>query len=120
VLNLKFAFHWIELGANFRIATLALFATVFTTGAARRFPLGAEPCYGHLMGEDRLLAAIERIDGALARIESAAANPGQAPAAATAPDDGRTQALEAAHRALRTRVQGAIALIDRLLESEPR
>ena len=64
------------------------------------------------MGDDRLLAAIGRIDSALARIEAAADAADHAPRQVPDPDN----ALDQAHRALRTRVEGAIAQIDRLLE----
>jgi hypothetical protein len=65
------------------------------------------------MGDERVTTAIGRIDRALARIESLAPRPGSAPHPA---DDGRAAALEAANRALRSKVEGAIAQIDRLLE----
>jgi hypothetical protein len=62
------------------------------------------------MADQRALAAIERIERAIARIE-AAARP-------TAPaDDSELQRVSAAHRALRGRVESAIAQIDRLLET---
>jgi hypothetical protein len=66
------------------------------------------------MGDERVIELIGRIDRALARIEAAA----RPPAPSQAPtDDGRAAALEEAHRALRTRVEGAIAQIDRLIAS---
>jgi hypothetical protein len=65
------------------------------------------------MGDDRVIELIGRIDRALARIEASAS---RQPAAA--PDDGRAAALEEAHRALRSRVEGAIAQIDRLLAAD--
>ena len=60
------------------------------------------------MADERALNAIERIERALARIEGAAEN--RAPPQADA-------GLEEAHRTLRSRVEGAIGEIDRLLES---
>ena len=62
------------------------------------------------MSEDRALAAIDRIERALARIEAAA----QRRATAPGPDPELRQ-LRAVHEALRGRVAGAIAQIDRLL-----
>jgi hypothetical protein len=62
------------------------------------------------MADERALAAIRRIEQALARIE-AASKP-----FATTSDDLRD--LIVAHRALRTKVEGAIGQIDRLLETE--
>ena len=73
------------------------------------------PCYGTAMGE-RASAAIDRIERALARIEAAATRP-----AAAAPMQGDSKdvaALREAHRTLRSRVEGAVAQIDRLLEAE--
>jgi hypothetical protein len=66
------------------------------------------------MGDEKVIELIGRIDRALARIE-AAARP-HAPPAPT-PDDGRVAALEETHRALRARVESAIAQIDRLLDA---
>jgi hypothetical protein len=63
------------------------------------------PC---AMADERALHAISRIERALARIETAAQ---QAPAR----DDRELNALRHAHQALRGKVQGAIAQIDRLL-----
>ena len=62
------------------------------------------------MADERALAAVARIERALARIESAA---GRAPAASD-------KRLEDAHRTLRSRVEGAIGQIDRLLETGER
>ena len=64
------------------------------------------------MGDERVIELIGRIDRALARIEAAADRP--APRQSQA-DDGRAAALEEAHRALRARVESAIAQIDGLL-----
>jgi DNA polymerase III delta subunit len=58
------------------------------------------------MGQDRAAASIERIERALVRIEAAAGRASR--------DDG----LRQAHAALRGKVEGAIAQIDRLLETE--
>ncbi|HEY0013195.1 MAG TPA: hypothetical protein VGB79_10130 [Allosphingosinicella sp.] len=70
------------------------------------------------MSEERALAAIERIDRALARIEAAAA---RQPAAAAPSHEPELRQLREVHEALRGRVEGAIAQIDRLLEdAEPR
>ena len=70
------------------------------------------------MSEERALAAIERIDRALARIEAAAQ---RQPAAASPSHEPELRQLREVHEALRGRVEGAIAQIDRLLETaEPR
>jgi hypothetical protein len=66
------------------------------------------------MSEERALAAIERIDRALARIEAAAQRP---PAAASPGHEPELRQLRQVHEALRGRVEGAIAQIDRLLEA---
>jgi hypothetical protein len=73
---------------------------------------------GLFMGDERVTNAIGRIDRALARIESAASRPFEAPGGAQSPsgDDSRAEALEEANRTLRSKVEGAIAQIDRLLE----
>lgn len=66
-----------------------------------------------LMGDARALDAIARIERALARIEtSARKSAGQGAEAA------ELAHLRSAHQALRSRVEGAIDQIDRLLESE--
>jgi hypothetical protein len=65
------------------------------------------------MSEERALAALERIDRALARIEAAAARP---PAPSPASDaEPELRRLREVHEALRGRVEGAIEQIDRLL-----
>jgi hypothetical protein len=65
------------------------------------------------MADERALAAIRRIEQALGRIEAASSRmtPFQ-----TSSEDLRD--LIVAHRALRTKVEGAIGQIDRLLETE--
>ena len=65
------------------------------------------------MSDERAVAALERIERALNRIEAAGAQT-QAPAGAA--DDGELLALQEAHQALRGKVEGAIAQIDRLLD----
>jgi hypothetical protein len=65
------------------------------------------------MAEDRAAEAIARIERALARIEAAAA----APRAAVV-DGEELRSLRQTHQALRGKVEGAIAQIDRLLERE--
>jgi hypothetical protein len=62
------------------------------------------------MPDPRALAAIDRIERALARIEAAAQPGGPG-------DSGELERLRAAHDALRGRVQGAIAQIDRLIDT---
>ena len=61
------------------------------------------------MPDPRALAAIDRIERALARIEAAAQS-------AQHDDGGELERLRTAHEALRGRVQGAIAQIDRLID----
>jgi hypothetical protein len=63
------------------------------------------------MADQRALAAIDRIERAIARIAAAAARP-----AAPAGDD-ELRRLREAHAALRGRVEGAIGQIDRLLDT---
>jgi hypothetical protein len=68
------------------------------------------------MADERALAAIRRIEQALARIEAVSARP--RPASAADPEELRQ--LRDVHQALRGRVEGAIGQIDRLLETEAR
>ena len=70
------------------------------------------------MADQRALDAIGRIERALARIEAAAARPGAA--APPAADPSELERLRSAHLALRSRVEGAIGQIDRLLETGAR
>jgi hypothetical protein len=82
--------------------------------AAAAFPLSFGHAMQPAMGDEKVIELIGRIDRALARIEAAARAP--APSQPT-PDDGRVAALEETHRALRARVERAIAQIDRLLDA---
>ncbi len=66
------------------------------------------------MADERALAAIRRIEQALARIEAAASRPRPAPAA----DSEDLRQLRDVHQALRAKVEGAIGQIDRLLDAE--
>lgn len=68
------------------------------------------------MADERALAAIRRIEQALARIEAATARPRPAPGAD--PDD--LSQLRQVHQALRAKVEGAIGQIDELLGAEAR
>ena len=68
------------------------------------------------MADERALAAIRRIEQALARIEAVSARP--RPASAADPEELRQ--LRDVHQALRGRVEGAIGQIDRLLQTEAR
>jgi len=65
------------------------------------------------MPDERVLSAIGRIERALARIEATAA----APAAPPPRDDSDLIELRQVHQALRSKVEGAIAQIDRLIET---
>ena len=69
-----------------------------------------------LMGDQRALDAIGRIERALARIEAAST---RAQTSATSGGAGLEELdrLRGAHSALRSRVEGAIGQIDRLLET---
>lgn len=62
------------------------------------------------MSDERALAALDRIDRAVARIEAAA----ERQAAAPRPEP-ELRRLREVHEALRGRVEGAIEQIDRLL-----
>jgi RPA family protein len=62
------------------------------------------------MSEERALAAIDRIERALARIEAAAERQEAAPS-----QEPELRELREVHEALRGRVEGAIEQIDRLL-----
>lgn len=70
------------------------------------------------MSEERALQAILRIDSALARIEAAAGR-GSAASASAPSQEPELRRLREVHEALRGRVEGAIAQIDRLLETAP-
>jgi len=65
------------------------------------------------MADQRALAAVRRIERALARVEAAAARSASAPDG----DDQEMERLRSAHEQLRQRVNGAIGQIDALLES---
>jgi hypothetical protein len=64
------------------------------------------------MGDDKIIELIGRIDRALARIEAAPRNPAPPPPQS---HDDRAASLEEAHRMLRSRVERAVAQIDRLI-----
>lgn len=67
------------------------------------------------MGQERVNAALDRIEKALSRIEAAAsARAGRDAGGA----DGDGSAVREAHLRLRGKVESAIGEIDRLLESE--
>jgi hypothetical protein len=65
------------------------------------------------MADERALAAISRIEQALARIEAASSR-----RVAPAADPDELRQLRDVHHALRAKVEGAIGQIDRLLEAE--
>jgi len=69
-----------------------------------------------LMGDQRALDAIGRIESALARIEAAGARAQAAGMNHAAAGSEELERLRGAHMALRSRVEGAIGQIDRLLE----
>ena len=64
------------------------------------------------MSDERAFKAIARIERALQRIEAAA----QRVPEPVARDDGELRQLRETHQALRSKVEGAISQIDRLLE----
>ena len=70
------------------------------------------------MADERALAAIRRIERALARIEAAAGRPSDA--APDAADSEELERLREAHQLLRQRVTGAIGQIDQLLQAGER
>ena len=63
------------------------------------------------MGQDRVSAALSRIERAVARLEAAGAH-------GAAGSGEELDGLRHAHSALREKVAGAVARIDRLLETE--
>ena len=63
------------------------------------------------MGDEKAQAAITRIERALARIEAASSRP---PSMAAGGDAAAAE-LRRAHEALRGKVEGAVAQLDRLL-----
>lgn len=67
------------------------------------------------MADQRALDAVARIERALARIEAAATR-SKAAAKAGAAGGEEFERLRGAHMALRSRVEGAIGQIDRLLD----
>jgi len=69
------------------------------------------------MADQRALDAIARIERALARIETASS---RARNAAAAESSGELERVREAHQRLRSRVEGAIGQLDRLLETEGR
>jgi hypothetical protein len=81
----------------------------------RAIPSREPPCYGAAMGQERVEQAIGRIERALARLEAAADRP---PAIPQTGEDSQLSDLRRAHRALRGKVEGTIAQIDRLLATE--
>ena len=66
------------------------------------------------MADERALAAIQRIERALARIDASASRPQPGPST----DSEDLKELRDVHHALRAKVEGAIGQIDRLLEAE--
>ena len=72
------------------------------------------------MGHERTIEAIARIEQALARIEAAAMARRGNESAEASPLQAPDERLRRAHIALRTRVEGAISQIDRLIDSEER
>ena len=76
---------------------------------------GADHAIRASMPDERALAAIARIERALARIEAAADRHAAAPR-----PDGELRELKQVHEALRGKVEGAIAQIDRLIATAER
>jgi uncharacterized membrane protein len=69
------------------------------------------------MGDQRALDAISRIERALARVEAAAARAQAAQRSDATAGSQELERLRGAHSALRSRVEGAIGQIDRLLDT---
>lgn len=70
------------------------------------------------MTEERILTAVERIDGAMTRIEAAASRPPPAfMASAGAPDTAAMSELAQRHDTLRGRVEAAIAELDMVMRN---
>ena len=65
------------------------------------------------VSDERALAAIQRIEQALARIEAASSR-----SRAPSPDSEDLRQLRDVHQSLRSKVESAIGQIDRLLEAE--
>ena len=65
------------------------------------------------MIEERILSAVERIDGAMTRIESVAHRPAPPPPAAD--DPAELIRLRERHEALRERVEAAVAELDQVM-----
>ena len=71
------------------------------------------------MIEERILDAVERIDGAMSRIEADASRP--APPPAPVSDPAELTSLRERHAALRMRVEAAVAELDTVMrEGAPR
>lgn len=68
------------------------------------------------MTEERILTAIERIDGAMSRIEMAARQPVPMPAMAGV-DPAQHDELSQRHHTMRGRVEAAIAELDTLIRN---
>jgi len=66
-----------------------------------------------LMADQRALAAVRRIERALARVEAVASGP----SSASNGKDEEIERLRSAHDRLRDQVSGAIGQIDKLLQS---
>jgi hypothetical protein len=67
------------------------------------------------MGQDRVDAALGRIEQAIMRLEAVERAPANVPAAT----DGELEELRGAYRTLRGKVEGAVGELDRLLMAEP-
>jgi hypothetical protein len=69
------------------------------------------------MGDQRAIDAIGRIERALVRVEAASTRAQSARASDAAAGSEELEQLRGAHQALRSRVEGAIGQIDRLLDT---
>ena len=67
------------------------------------------------MIEERILSAVERIDGAMSRIEAVARRP--APPAPPVGDPAELSILRERHSSLRARVEAAVAELDTLMRN---
>ena len=69
-----------------------------------------------VMADIRAMEAIDRLEQALARVEAAAARPAEPEMR----DDSELIQLRQVHQSLRSKVEGAISQIDRMLEAGER
>jgi hypothetical protein len=90
-------------------------------GIQSDFPKSGSHAMTPRMGDERVEAAITRLERALERVEAAASRqPRQGAPAQTLFDGDEAIEIRARHQALRGKVEGAIAKIDSLIHSAER